>query len=195
MTTHNSGNDIQRYEQKLRSSFASSILIVKEETPLGTCAVQATEMIDSYLHDAAHFVKDDDIVNWLASLGYAHGWLSATVFLGYVQAELFDLPDISSLDSQYHSRLCEKKERYDMMLSCALRSIQIAPVSGSPLWKAADEIYRRIERELLYSRTQSEENALLTISCAYGILDFGVRAGLYQIVDQAHLFTTESNVF
>jgi len=191
MTTHNSGNDIQRYEQTLRLSFTSSILIVKEETPLGTCAIQANEMIDSYLHDAAHFAKHDDLVNWLASLGYAHGWISATVLLGYVQAELFDIPDVSSLDTLHHSKLHEKKERYDMMLSCALRSIHIAPVSGSPLWKAADEIYRRVERDLLYSRTQSEENALLTISCAYGMLDFGVRSGLYQIVDQVHLFTTD----
>jgi hypothetical protein len=191
MTTHNLGNDIQRYEQKLSLSFISSTLIVKEETPLGACAVQANEMIDSYLHDAAHFAKHDDLVNWLASLGYAHGWLSATILLGYVQAELFDIPVVSSLNSLHHSKLHEKKERYDMMLSSALRSIHIAPMSGSPLWKVADEICRKIERDLFYSRTQSEENALLTVSYAYGILDFGVRAGLYQIIDQPHLFTTD----
>jgi hypothetical protein len=191
MTTHSSDNEIERYEQNLCSSFRSSTLIVKEKTPLGTCAIQANEMIDSYLHDAAHFAKHGDLVNWLASLGYAHGWLSATVLLGYVQADLFDIPEVSSLNSLYHSKLHEKKERYDMMLSCALQSIHIAPMSGSPLWKAADEIYRRIESDLFHSSTQSEENALLTVSYAYGVLDFCVRAGLYQIVDQPHLFTTD----
>ena len=191
MTMHNSDNDIERYEQKLRLSFISSTLIVKEETPLGACAVQANEMIASYLHDAAHFAKHDDLVNWLASLGYAHGWLSATVLLGYVQTDLFDIPVLSSLNSLYHSKLHEKKERYDLMLSSALSSIHIAPMSGSPLWKAADEIYHRTERDLFNSRAQSEENALLTVSYAYGILDFCIRAGLYQIIDQPHLFTTE----
>jgi hypothetical protein len=191
MTTHNSGDDIKRYEQKLCSSFQSSTLIVKEGTPLGACAVQANEMIDSYLHDAAYFAKHDDLVNWLASLGYAHGWLSGAVLLGYVQAEFFDIPEVSPFNSRYHSKLHEKKERYDMMLVCALHSIHIAPMSGSPLGQAADEFYRKIESDLFYSRTQSEENALLTVSYAYGVLDFGIRAGLYQIVDQPHLFTTD----
>ena len=184
-------NDIQRYEENLRSSFISSALIVKEETPLGACAVQANEMVASYLYDATHFAKCDDQVNWLASLGYAHGWLSGTILLGYVQADIIDIPEMSPISPLHHSKLHEKKGRYDMMLSSALDSIHIAPMSGSPLWKTADEMYHRIERDLFRSRTQSEENALLTVSYAYGILDFCMRSGLYQIIEKPHLFTTE----
>ena len=164
---------------------------MEKETPLGVCAIQAAEMIQSYLHDAAHFAHHDDLVNWLASLGYAHGWLFAIIHLGYVRGDLCEIPDIPVLPVVYHAKIHEKRERYDRMLHCALRSLHIAPASGSPLWKEAHEISQHVERDLLHSRTQSDENALIRISYAYGVLDCGVRVGLYQILDHAHLFTTD----
>ncbi|MDR2855998.1 MAG: DUF357 domain-containing protein [Methanomicrobiales archaeon] len=192
MTMHNSASVLQRYEQKLCFAFAEAVFIVKKETPLGICAKQAAEMIHSYLHDATHFAHHDDQVNWLASLGYAHGWFFTTIRLGYMKGNLCEIPDIPVFHTVNQTKLHEKKERYDKMLICALHSIHIAPVSGSPLWKEAYEISEQIKRDLLHSRTQSDENALLTISYAYGVLDCGVRVGLYQIFDHAHLFTTDS---
>ena len=192
MTTHNPVHVLQSYEQKLSSAFAASTFIVKRETPLGICAVQAAEMIHSYLCDAAHFAHHDDLVNWLAALGYAHGWLFTTIHLGYVKGNPCEIPDIPVFHAVHHVKLHEKRERYDRMLSCALHSIHFAPVSGSPLWKEASEIYKQVERDLFHSRTQSDENALLTISYAYGVLDCGIRVGLYQILDHAHLFTTDT---
>ena len=192
MTMQNSVHVLTRYEQTLLSTFTSTAFLVKEETPLGICAVQAIEMIQAYLHDAAHFAHHDDLVNWLASLGYAHGWLFAIIHLGYVKGSLFELPHIPVFHAAYRAKLHEKRERYDRMLDCALHSIQIAPASGSPLWKEADEISQHVIRDLLYSRTQSDENALLTISYAYGVLDCGVRVGLHQILDHVHLFTTDA---
>jgi hypothetical protein len=192
MATHNSVHVLQRYEQELSSTFTASAFIVKKETPLGTCAVQAAEMVHSYLHDAAHFAYHDDLVNWLASLGYAHGWFHAIIHLGYMKGSFCDFPDIPAFHAVHHAKLHEKRERYDRMLACALHAIHIAPVSGSPLGKEAADISQQVKKDLFHSHTQSDENALLTISYAYGVLDCGVRVGLYQILDHAHLFTTDA---
>ena len=184
-------NELDEYEQVLASTYAQVFILVKSDTPLGICASQTAEMISSYLHDATYFARQNDQVNWLISLGYAHGWLYGAVMLGYMHVSLPPLPRSIVLDTSFSRKLHEKKERYDKMLSTALASVCIAPSSGSPLWKAAHELHGLVSQDLVKSRTSSAEDALLLLSYAYGGFDFGVRSGLYQIVSHPHLFTTD----
>jgi hypothetical protein len=182
---------LDKYEQMLASTYAKGSILVKYNTPLGICAYQTAEMVSAYLHDAKYFSRENDQVNRLISLGYAHGWLYGAVMLGYMQISLPSLPRSIVLDTSFSKKLHEKKERYDTMLSTALASVCIAPSSGSPLWKTSHELHGLVFQDLVKSRALNKEDALLLLSYAYGGFDFGVRCGLYQIVNHPHLFTTE----
>lgn len=195
----NTRQDLQKYQSDLTLAFYQTRSFLPGETPLEAIATEIREMIQSYLEDAQVFHTRSDLVNEFASLAYAHGWLDAAIFLGYIVGlapELF-LPEDTEIPGILHDRLQEKSTRYSRMLQDAIDSIEIAPEPGSPLFKAAEFVLKKAEES--YFRTNSHHPAAYAkelgwLSYGYGWLDAGLRAGLYRITANPHLFTTETRM-
>jgi len=51
-------------------------------------AKEIIEMVENYLSDAKHFLKEGDYVNSFAALNYSHGWIDCGV-----RTDIFDVDD------------------------------------------------------------------------------------------------------
>lgn len=189
--------NLSEYFVVLIDRFRNLSCCCPEGTPYGILGEEVTGMIQSYLDDSSFFSERQDIVNHYASLAYAHGWLSAGIYLGIIVAP--DLPWVSEAiilpDSCDQAHLMEKSSRYRRMLTQALESVECIPARGSPLYPAALTC-RKIAGDCLYqvsSLLDREEwvPALGLLSYGYGWLDTGVRAGFFCIKSNPGLFTTE----
>ncbi len=186
------------YRIGLSQVFEETTSGTPNDSPLGMVAAEIKEMISSYLADATSFHTSHDIVNEYASLTYAHGWLDAARYLGLLEGNSIPLllPDDEQIPLQQHDRLIEKATRYERMLNEVDNSVKVAPEIGSPLFQAAGKIKTIVKqtRDNVSTR-QSKATytaALGELSYGYGWLDAGVRAGLFRICGNPHLFTTET---
>lgn len=187
---------ISLYRTIFLSSYHHLIQTGREGTPLGRIVEEMKEMIGSYLADARSFEEKDDLVNAYASLTYAHGWMDAGLFLGYFNGDspsLF-LTDDTIIPVSQEDRLIEKRNRYEKMLTLAIRSVEMAPESGSPFYQAAIDILKKAKEGTFDPDTKGSHllASLGRISYGYGWLDAGIRAGLFIITQHPELFTTET---
>lgn len=190
-----SSGSLEQYRSDLSCAYSKTESYQCLETPLGAVTTGIREMISSYLTDSNVFYQREDLVNEYAALLYAHGWLDAAIYLGYLNGltpSLY-LPEDSSIPCDLHDRLIEKRNRYEMMLREALGSIEIAPASGSPLYLAALYIRKKGEDAFPEHPGSAYMKDLGLISYWYGWIDAGLRAGLFRIVANPHLFTTETD--
>lgn len=193
-------SEIRNYSESLTRAFQSISFSLPDYTPTGCIIAEFKEMIWSYISDAAAFRDRDDLVNEYASYAYAHGWLDTGIFLGYYRSNTLDLclPDDSWFAVEQYDRLKEKTHRYEGMLRDALGSVEPAPESGSPYHKAAVWILRKAEDAYILTKTQHHPDtsyaaSLGRLSYGYGWLDAGLRAGLFRILENPELFTTETD--
>ena len=188
--------DLEQYRADLALAYAGTRSFQPAETPLGAVTAGIREMISSYLTDAEVFYQREDLVNEYAALLYVHGWFDAALYLGYIEGQSPDpmLPDDLIIPCDIHERLVEKHDRYDQMLRDALGSIEIAPETGSPLYGAAVFIRKKGEDAVRNERSVAAYvSELGSLSYGYGWIDAGLRAGLFRITANPHLFTTETD--
>jgi len=166
---------------------------VPNNTALGRTADEIVEMVSCYASDGLFFYKKGDLVNAAASFAYGYGWLDAGKYLGYIAGERSTLAVIDEkIPETLLDHLTEKTYRYQRMLTGAVNGVFISPDPETAMYKAAVTI-----RETAVSYLEKGEerllddlvNALVLFSYGYGWLDCGVRAGLFLIHGDRHLFT------
>ena len=92
---------LSKYYFILMESANNITLLNSRGSPYHALGIEICEMITSYLQDSVYFQKNGDIVNQYASLVYAHGWLSAGVFLGLYNTS-FGTLDFSDIEFPDH---------------------------------------------------------------------------------------------
>ncbi|MCA1915645.1 DUF357 domain-containing protein [Methanospirillum hungatei] len=188
---------LSKYYSILMESVNSITLLNVRGSPYHALGTEICEMISSYLQDSVYFQKNGDIVNQYASLGYAHGWLSAGAFLGLYDTSfrIHNFSDIEFPDHYDTAHLSEKTERYHSMLENAIVSVSGFPGRGSPLVLAADTSLNEVRKSFIRGEELMKDGmtipALGYLCYGYGWLDTSVRAGLLQVHHNFHLFTTE----
>lgn len=167
---------------------------VPKATILNGIAVEILEMVNSYASDAGVFLKKGDSVNAFAAAAYGYGWLDCGIYLGFLAGrETAPIPTLeNTITPDLKEHLSEKTGRYKKMLTDAVSCVEISADTGSLMFTAAEKILRTAKSHLSAGNIimkADEVNALSIISYGYGWLDCGVRAGLFQIKGDRHLFT------
>jgi uncharacterized protein len=191
--------NLPEYNNYLKDEFLKRKSSCPDGTPYKNLGDEILEMIRSYISDAGYFERTEDLVNQFASLSYAHGWLSAGIYLGIINGSDrffsytgFLYPAYERYDAGH---LTEKMQRYNRMLKKALESVNLAPASGSPMIKAAGFCISQAEHNLnqgqMLEKKRLEFPALGFFSYGYGWLDCAIRSGLIKILSDPGLFTTE----
>lgn len=62
---------IDKYRKITSEALNLAKLNIKDEK----AAKEIIEMVEAYVSDSSHFEENEDFVNALAALSYAHGWL------------------------------------------------------------------------------------------------------------------------
>ncbi|KUK70193.1 MAG: hypothetical protein XE11_0420 [Methanomicrobiales archaeon 53_19] len=170
--------------------------MINPASPYLRVAEEILEMAFAYLEDGVVFYRRGDPVNALAAWCYGYGWLDAGANLGIlIVPSLFrEIPGLhGSIPSTCIEHLDEKTERYQRMLHEACLSIEDAPDVSSPVYPLCSIIRDCVEEWHMkgeaYHARQDSASALAAYSYAYGWLDCGVRAGLFRITGDRHLFT------
>ena len=186
---------ITSYGTELVDDSGTAAPSVPADTPLGATAAEMLEMVRCYASDGMVFHRQGDYVNAVASFAYGYGWLDAGVFLGYLRGRsASELPMITeTLPDALQDRLTEKTHRYQRMLSAARDGVVILPDAGTRMYAAAQSIgttaAAKYDEGSKRSRAGHLTNALVSFSYGYGWLDVGVRAGMFGITGDRHLFT------
>lgn len=162
-------------------------------TVLGKTADEILEMVSCYASDGRVFYKKGDLVNAAASFAYGYGWLDAGRFLGFLAGSPTAPPKIDDrLPDSLIQHLSEKTYRYQRMLTNALEGISPSPDPETVMYAAACSILETAGSYLARGAVYLPDdllNALVLFSYGYGWLDCGVRAGLFSISGDRHLFT------
>ena len=142
---------------------------------------------------AGVFYKKGDLVNAAASFAYGYGWLDAGRFLGYLAGSPSAPPEIDDrLPESLAEHLTEKTYRYQRMLTNALEGVSPSPEPETVMYAVACMIIETAQSYLGPGAVYLPDNlinALVQFSYGYGWLDCGVRAGLFSISGDRHLFT------
>jgi len=166
---------------------------VPKNTVLGHTADEIAEMVSCYASDGRVFFKKGDLVNAAASFAYGYGWLDAGRYLGYLAGSPSAPPEIDeSLPESLAEHLTEKTYRYQRMLTNALDGVVPSPDPETVMYAAASTIHATAKSYLTQGAVHLPDdliNALVLFSYGYGWLDCGVRAGLFSISGERHLFT------
>lgn len=180
------------------SCFASDSALVDSAVPKATIlngvAAEILEMVNSYASDAQVFLKKGDCVNAFAAAAYGYGWLDCGIYLGFIAGrETSPIPTLeNTVPKELTEHLTEKTNRYQRMLKDAVNCVEISPDAGSVMYAAAEKILRTANSHLSAGSMIIRAdlvNALSIFSYGYGWLDCGVRAGLFKIKGDRHLFT------
>lgn len=189
--------NLETYSDILKSLVHQISICCVKNTPYYHLTTEIIQMIESYLDDSVFFYKNKDIVNYYASLAYAHGWICTGSYLGLYSIPFFPISwrNIEFPKEYDKTHLNEKTERYLSMLSCAIPSVSNCLMIGSPLSKASDHCLYiaklNLEKgEFLYKQ-DSNIPALGYLCYGYGWLDTAVRSGLLHVIQRPDLFTTE----
>lgn len=167
--------------------------IVSKESVLGRTADEIAEMVSCYASDGRVFFNKGDWVNAAASFAYGYGWLDAGRYLGYLAGLPSAPPEIDErLPESLEEHLTEKTYRYQRMLKSALDGVAPSPDQMTTMYAAASTIQETARSYLTGGEARLPDdliNALVLFSYGYGWLDCGVRAGLFSIRGDRHLFT------
>lgn len=186
---------IESYGKEFTADAGLAAPAVFAKTPLGDTAAEILEMVRCYAGDGMVFYCQGDLVNAVASFAYGYGWLDAGVYLGYVSGrQTAALPVIADrIPDALFDHLTEKTNRYQRMLSAALDGVVVLPDAETRMFCAAQNIGTNTAAKLAeggeLSLAGDQINALVSFSYGYGWLDAGVRAGLFGITGDRHLFT------
>lgn len=182
--------------QSFTEALEDTVPTISPGSPYLRVAEEILEMAFAYLEDGIVFYKRDDHVNALAAWSYGFGWLEAGADLGIlvVPPSFSLIPEMyGSIPSDSGEHLEEKTLRYRRMLNEACLSIEDAPDVSSPLSQVCrsfqDTIHDWKMKGESYHARQDLESALASYSYAYGWLDCGVRAGIFRVAGDRHLFT------
>ena len=182
--------ELVSYYQKTAGAAVSE---VPKGSILGGTADEILEMVTCYASDAAVFLKHGDLVNAFAASEYGLGWLDCGIYLGYTEADFTNCLELSKeFPEELFEKLEEKTLRYKRMLTGALDGSIPAPDSETGCYAAVVKIRETADRALAVGTDLLPDdyvNALAVLSYGYGWLDCGVRAGLFQITGDRHLFT------
>lgn len=167
--------------------------IVSKDSVLGKTADEICEMVSCYASDGRVFFSKGDLVNAAASFAYGYGWLDAGRYLGYLAGSPSAPPKIDEdIPPSLEERLSEKTYRYQRMLTNALDGVTPSPDQKTAMYAAACVIKEEARLYLDGGGAHLPDdfiNALVEYSYGYGWLDCGVRAGLFSIHTDRHLFT------
>ncbi len=156
-------------------------------------ADEILEMVRCYASDSRVFFRKGDLVNAFAAAVYGCGWIDAGCFLGYTTGPHCGMPDLAKeFPSELFEKLEEKTLRYRRMLTEALQRVAVAADAETVSAEAAAEIAQIAARYLAMGEKMISAdyvNALSAFSYGYGWLDCAVRAGLFTITGNRHLFT------
>ncbi|MDR3102486.1 MAG: DUF357 domain-containing protein [Methanocalculaceae archaeon] len=186
---------IEAYGMQLEMETRAASPVVSAGTALGVTAADILAMVSCYASDGMGFYYKGDLVNAAASLAYGCGWLDAGISLGYIGGRTVSpLPVMADeIPASLQDHLMEKTHRYQWMLSEALASVVALPDPEIPLRHAAQNIGAAAVAGLTEGTTYLDVgdlvNALSFFSYGYGWLDCGVRAGLFGIIGDRHLFS------
>lgn len=186
---------IVSYGTEFAADAGTAVPAVPADTPLGATASEMLEMVRCYASDGMVFHRQGDSVNAVASFAYGYGWLDAGVFLGYLRGRCAaELPVITeTIPDTLQDHLIEKTHRYQRMLSAARDGVVVLPDAGTRMYAAAQSVgttaAAKYDEGSERSRAGNLTNALVSFSYGYGWLDAGVRAGLFGITGDRHLFT------
>jgi len=182
--------DLVSYYQKTAGAAVSE---VPKGSILGGTADEILEMVTCYASDATVFLKHGDLVNAFAASEYGLGWLDCGIYLGYTKAVFTNCLELAKeFPEELFEKLEEKTLRYQRMLTGALDGSVPAPDAETGCYAAVVKIRETAERALAVGTELLPDdyvNALAIFSYGYGWLDCGVRAGLFQITGDRHLFT------
>jgi len=188
--------NIARLGEILKKEREGAAVLAPARTGLHDAATDNLGMVTAYLSDGDRFLSAGDGVNALAAFCYGHGWLHCGAACG-----LFTLQDMTCpftghaepLPFRVQEQLYEKTHRYSRLLATASAAVRPSAEEGTALLRTADRVLTVIavykgqgERFLAQG---SFEDALACFSYGHGWLDAGVRAGLFSILSDRHLFT------
>ncbi|MDR0980613.1 MAG: DUF357 domain-containing protein [Methanocalculaceae archaeon] len=186
---------IESYGKEFAADAEAAAPAVFAKTPLGETAAEILEMIRCYAGDGMVFYGQGDLVNAVASFAYGYGWLDAGMFLGYLYGRCTrTVPEITDrIPDVLLDHLIEKTNRYQRMFSSALEDIVVLPDSETRMYSAAQHTntiaISTFTEGIRFFTAGNPVAALVSFSYGYGWLDCGVRAGLFGIVGNRHLFT------
>ncbi len=184
---------IEDHQQWLEREIAGVRITAPPDTPLGEAGATACSMVRAYTEDGGGFLATGDAVNGVASFGYAEGWLDAARALGFVvRGSQVPTEPLEPLQGDT-DRLTEKTERYHRLLQEGLSALEPASDSRSILWKSARHVLEEARSALEKGEEQipsgSMAEALRLYSYGHGLLDAGVRSGIFRITGNRDLFT------
>lgn len=184
---------IEELLKKYADTAEKAVSAVPASSLLDKIAAEILEMVRCYASDAQVFFKRGDLVNAFAAAAYGFGWLDAGCRLGFTKAEFSGVPTLEKeFPKELIDKLEEKTYRYQRMLTSALSVVSAAPDSETESFAAAKEIFSVTASGLSFGGTLLPDdmvNALCVFSYWYGWLDCAVRAGLFTISEERHLFT------
>jgi hypothetical protein len=186
---------VRKYGIQMQELVATITCYAPDTTVLGIAGKTVYSMVCAYTDDGILFLRQGDLVNALASFGYAEGWLDGGVFLGLVgaSAPVFGIHMEDTLEPSMLPGLVEKVHRYHRLLGEGIMAVEPAPDQASILWKGAREIMVRAETALQEGRQQCSAgnllHALRWFGYGHGWLDIGARTGLFRILGRRDLFT------
>lgn len=166
---------------------------VPDGSVLAKTARDILEMVTCYAGDSRVFFTRGDLVNAFAAVAYGYGWIDAGTYLGYMCADNCGMPVLDrEFPADLHDKLEEKVFRYGRMLTGAVDAVMTAPDSETVSSVAAMEIHTMAKKYLEKGNILLSNDyaaALSAYSYGYGWLDCGVRAGLFVITGNRHLFS------
>jgi hypothetical protein len=185
-----------RLGQDLYKERKSAAVLAPERTGLYDAATDNLGMVTAYLSDGDRFLSSGDSVNALAAYCYAFGWLHCGAACGLISLIHTACPftgPIGPLPVHVQGQLGEKTHRYFRLLTTASGSVRPAAEAGTAFSRTAD----RVSMVTAVYKGQGERflaegvftDALACFSYGHGWLDAGVRAGLFSILSDRHLFT------
>jgi hypothetical protein len=186
---------VHEYGVQIQALAAGVTVAAPVHTVLGKAGKAAHTMMSAYTDDGILFLQKGDLVNALASFGYAQGWLEGSVFLGLVSPSSSPIwTDMDQmLDPPLLFHLREKVHRYHHLLAEGIAAVEPAPDGESILREGSDEILARAESALRRGRELWLDgklmDALRWFAYGHGWLDVGARTGLFRITGRRDLFT------
>lgn len=166
---------------------------VRADALLAPVAADCLGMVRAYRTDADAFVSRGDLVNALAAVAYAAGWLDAAIAVGLLDGEGSGVGLLTGIVRNGDApRLGEKARLYAAMLAAAVEAAAPAPDPASPAHAAGAALLAAagafLRPSAAYLAGGELEASLSASSYAYGWLDAGVRAGLVAIAGDRSLF-------
>ena len=185
----------ETYGEEYKLAALKATVAGQAGTALGLTAVEILGMVTCYADDGMVFFNRGDLVNAVASCAYGYGWLDAGCMLGFVNGTMSGSPEnvTGEMPEPLREHLDEKTHRYKRMLTEALSSVVILPDTETPMYQAAAKIQNTANDEFNRAKVilsdGDEVGALTHFSYGYGVLDCGVRSGLFGITGDRHPFT------